>query len=182
MCDEETRHVVFKDIPGHPGYRAGSDGTIWTEWSLGNKPRRTGVWKLLKGGRQHHGHLQYDLKGKRRYGHRLVLEAFVGSCPPGMQCCHENDIPDDNRIENLRWGTPKSNGEDRVRNGRMPRGEKHGRAKLTEGEVREILALRGKLLQKEIAERFGVGRWVIQYILSGRSWNHVTGLTNPYHT
>jgi hypothetical protein len=170
------RHVVYRDIPGLPGYRAGSDGTIWSEWTRGPKSRRTGVWKLLKGTRDRHGHLRYNLRGGMRSGHQLVLEAFVGPCPPGMECCHGNDIPDDNRIENLRWGTPKSNGEDRVRNDRQVRGEKHGCAKLTEDEVREILALRGKLSQKEIAKRFGVSDTHVYDILNGRSWNHVTGL------
>ena len=33
--------------------------------------------------------------------HRLVLEAFVGQCPPGMQAAHENGDPADNRPANL---------------------------------------------------------------------------------
>lgn len=48
---------------------------------------------------------------------RLVLLAFVGPCPPALECCHENDIPTDNRLVNLRWGTPSSNIGDQVRNG-----------------------------------------------------------------
>lgn len=50
--------------------------------------------------------------------HQLVLEAFVGPCPPGLVCCHANDIPDDNRLENLRWDTPSSNQYDRVSHGK----------------------------------------------------------------
>lgn len=49
--------------------------------------------------------------------HALVLTAFVGPKPPGMECCHANDIPDDNRLENLRWDTPVENAQDKVRNG-----------------------------------------------------------------
>lgn len=52
--------------------------------------------------------------------HRLVLEAFVGPCPDGQQCLHANDIGDDNRLSNLRWGTPKENAADAVTNGRRP--------------------------------------------------------------
>lgn len=47
----------------------------------------------------------------------LMLEAFVGPCPPGWQCRHLNDVPDDNRLENLKWGTPPENRQDSVRNG-----------------------------------------------------------------
>lgn len=46
--------------------------------------------------------------------HRLVLEAFVGPCPDGMEACHGNDVPGDNRLENLRWDTKRANHADKV--------------------------------------------------------------------
>lgn len=49
--------------------------------------------------------------------HVLVLTAFCGNRPAGQYACHINDIPDDNRLTNLTWGTSKLNGEHRVRNG-----------------------------------------------------------------
>lgn len=49
--------------------------------------------------------------------HRLVLEAFVGPCPPGQEGCHYNDVGSDNRLGNLRWDTPSANKRDSVRNG-----------------------------------------------------------------
>ena len=68
------------------------------------------------------GHLaaQLSRSGDRKTVgvHRLVLEAFVGPCPDGMEACHYNDIADDNRLSNLRWGTRSDNFYDRVRNGR----------------------------------------------------------------
>ena len=67
------------------------------------------------------GHLVVCLwknhKRERLYVHRIVLEAFVGEAPPGTQACHWNDDKEDNRPENLRWGTPNENMFDRVRNG-----------------------------------------------------------------
>jgi hypothetical protein len=45
-----------------------------------------------------------------------VLLAHVGPCPPGMQSCHFDDNPDNNRLSNLRWDTPPANIEDRMRN------------------------------------------------------------------
>ena len=50
--------------------------------------------------------------------HRLVLAAFVGPCPDGMECCHWDDDPTNNRLANLRWDTPSANQIDAVRNGR----------------------------------------------------------------
>ena len=49
--------------------------------------------------------------------HVLVLETFVGPRPAGLDACHWNDIPSDNRVENLRWGTRSDNAQDSVRNG-----------------------------------------------------------------
>jgi hypothetical protein len=34
-----------------------------------------------------------------------------------MEGCHRNDVPDDNRVENLRWDTRSANVLDSVRNG-----------------------------------------------------------------
>ena len=49
--------------------------------------------------------------------HTLVLEAFVGSRPTGKSACHNNGIPTDNRVENLRWDTHTENMRDIVRHG-----------------------------------------------------------------
>jgi hypothetical protein len=55
--------------------------------------------------------------GRFRVCH-AVLNAFVGPCPPGLECCHGDDDPDNNALINLRWGTRSDNQHDRVRNGR----------------------------------------------------------------
>ena len=52
-----------------------------------------------------------------RQVHRLVLEAFVGPCPPGMEACHGPAGLMDNSLSNLRWGTWSENAYDRVRDG-----------------------------------------------------------------
>lgn len=47
----------------------------------------------------------------------LVLEAFVGPRPPGMDCLHNNGDATDDRPINLRWGTVSDNLRDSVRHG-----------------------------------------------------------------
>lgn len=54
---------------------------------------------------------------ERRQIHHLVLEAFVGPRPMGMEGCHGNGHPDDNRLANLRWDTRPENARDTVRHG-----------------------------------------------------------------
>lgn len=69
-----------------------------------------------------YGHMAVGLKrkGKRRTVrvHRLVLEAFVGPCPPGMEGCHNDGNPANNHVSNLRWDTSSANKQDVLRHGR----------------------------------------------------------------
>lgn len=46
--------------------------------------------------------------------HHVVLEAFVGPRPDGMECCHGLGGPSDNRLSNLRWDTRLANHADKV--------------------------------------------------------------------
>lgn len=96
---------VWKDIPGKPGYRVSDQGRV-----IG--PRG----KILKPSVLSNGYLQVHVRGEELV-HRLVLFAFVGPCPPGMQTLHDNNIKSDNRLSNLSWGTPKQNARDLVASG-----------------------------------------------------------------
>jgi hypothetical protein len=59
------------------------------------------------------GYLQfkpyYDGKPHNKYAHRMVWEYYNGEIPEGMQIDHINDDRADNRLENLRLSTNKSN-------------------------------------------------------------------------
>lgn len=56
-------------------------------------------------------------KARYRYVHRLVLAAFVGPAPSGMQTRHLNGNPADNQRDNLAWGTSSENQYDQVHHG-----------------------------------------------------------------
>ena len=59
-----------------------------------------------------------DAEGQTsHYVHELVLTAFVGPCPDGMEGCHNNGNGTDNNVLNLRWDTRSENTFDRVRHG-----------------------------------------------------------------
>ena len=79
--------------------------------------------RLLKPASLKRGHLSVQLRGgirtndRRVLVHRLVLEAFVGPCPDGMECCHNDGDATNNHLSNLRWDTPSNNAYDRVRHG-----------------------------------------------------------------
>lgn len=82
------------------------------------KPRKG---RLLRSAPNSRGHLSVVLcaygKQRTRAVHVLMMEAFVGPRPAGMDICHWNDQPADNRLANLRYGTRSDNVLDMKRNG-----------------------------------------------------------------
>jgi hypothetical protein len=108
--------------------------------------------------------------------HRLVLATFIGPCPPGMVAAHHNGRPSDNRLSNLRWDTQVGNMADTLRHGTHvnTRGERHGQAKLTETQVLTIYAARGRISQRTLARRYGIGQTQITRIQRGESWGWLT--------
>src|SRR5689334_9152154 len=132
---EANSTVVYKDVPGFPGYRAGSDGSVWSRWKLVALGRPNGfmsilgyTWVKLRPQVGRKGYLLLTLRRNRKsYGrwvHRIILEAFVGPRPPKHEACHFPDRnPANNAISNLAWGTRKQNELDKAihRNGPIPR-------------------------------------------------------------
>jgi len=102
--------------------------------------------------------------------HRLVLEAFVGKCPEGMEGCHNDGNHQNNMLENLRWDTPKNNHADKVKHNTSNSGERCNWAKLTK---EQIIAIRNdSRLQRIIAEEYGVRQSLISRIKNGTRWVH----------
>ncbi len=169
--------VEFRDVVGFPGYRVGSDGFLWSR-------HVKDTWRPLITSRHPSGYRFTHLKNPmargycRRYVHRLVLEAFVGPCPPGMQCCHYDGDKSNNAATNLRWDTRRANMLDLTRHGRPnhARGSKAGNAKLRESNIPKIRRLfRSGLSMGKIARRFHVSSASISQVISGKTWSHVPG-------
>lgn len=117
MADEEWRAV-----PGYEGaYEVSDQGRIRgvdRRNSRGTLVRgRVLKFRLLPNGRPRVS-LCCDGVIRDWYPYRLVLEAFVGPCPPGMEALHWDDDVANNRLSNLRWGTRTDNMRDMSRNGR----------------------------------------------------------------
>ena len=175
--------MEFRDVPGFPGYRVGSDGSVRSSWRRSGFGKRSldGEWVALrpresrKRGAVYHKVVLFR-NGERHAEtvHAIVLGAFVGPRPEGMEARHLNDEHTDNRVENLCWGTRRANAADRRRNEgyrRNPRGEKHGNARLDAEKVRAIRA--SGLRQRNLASAFGVSVTTIKVIRARRTWRHV---------
>ena len=72
------------------------------------------------------GYLHVSLsKDGRRYTcklHKLVMQAFVGRCPEGLEVCHGDSAKPNNALTNLRYDTRASNVADRIARQRVSRG------------------------------------------------------------
>lgn len=185
-----TQHLVMKPIPSNPGYLVDRSGNVYSTIRRCYRPGHVGVlYKndgppvLLAARPQKTGYLRVAIGSgksrKHKLVHRLVLEAFVGPCPLGMEAAHANGIRTDNRLENLSWKTPKDNSNDKWLVGTMAFGDSHPGAKLTAESVSELLALREQGASwGQLADRFGVSKRAIGRVIHGKTWCHVTTPTH----
>ncbi len=145
--------------------------------------------RILRPARDRKGYLyvalcQGDNSTKRRFPvHRLVLAAFVGPCPPGLQVNHKNGVQADNRIGNLEYVTARENMRHaRVVLGRVMggggRGESIGNSKLNESAVRDIRRrYRPRVVTyKQLATDYGVAESTVHRVVNrdqAGGWAHV---------
>lgn len=179
-------------LPSESGeeWRAVADWNGWYEVSSYGRIRSRGrmvmagsakIWKpcrIIRGSLDRKGYRIVVLRdGDRfesRYHHRLVLFAFVGPCPEGMEACHNDGNKLNNKLDNLRWDTPQANAADKERHGTAHRGETVNGAKLREADIPRIRALlaQGKK-QTEVAAEYSVSHITIHDIAAGKTWSHV---------
>lgn len=178
---------MWRDIPGWIGFyqvsRCGEVRSL-TRTQLMNDPKgrlrpRTFTGRILKCTRSKKGYpmVSFTAPNKKRhhaYVHDLVLFAWRGPKPVGLECRHKNGIPCDNRLANLRYGTRKSNAHDRRLHGKpYICGEQIGVSKLTNKQVRWIKRNSGLFSRRKMAAKLGVTHATISRIVRGEGWVHI---------
>lgn len=191
----------WRPISDFPGYRISRSGRVQscrrsTKSGMALKHYQLGQWYDLTPRATRDGHLRVvlyrDSRPRSRYVHTLLAESFIGPKPDGMICRHINDIPDDNRVENLAWGTHQENIDDMFLNGRKERaipkatklkdtsnygqlkGEKNHAAKIRAADV-----LRIRRLYKEgccragLAREYGISTQTVWRIGTEKNWRHL---------
>lgn len=121
---EELASEEWRVVPSFPDYEASNLGRV--------RSLKYGRVKVLKPCIDKLGYAVYhpcmNNKVHNRAAHLMVLDAFVGPRPAGMEGRHFPDRdPGNNRIENLSYGTPRQNCADRDFHGTTARGDRHGR-------------------------------------------------------
>lgn len=99
-------------IPGYPAYEVSDIGRV-------RSYVRPGGPRIIGGGLNFAGYvsacLTRDRVGRHFGVHQLVMLAFVGPRPDGMEVRHLNGDRTDPRLENLAYGTQQQNMDDRER-------------------------------------------------------------------
>lgn len=111
--------------------------------------------------------LSKDGKKRKKGVHVLMLEAFVGP-GNGLWALHRNDKKTDNRLDNLYWGTPQQNSDDRMRNGNSRRGDHHPQRVLDSEMCRWVLESSQSSLA--LAPILGVASSTIRAVRNGQNW------------
>jgi hypothetical protein len=174
--------VEYRDLApfGFPGYRVGDDGSVWSCWVRTRGAVYTlmpGKWRRLTTRLNKHGRrvvrLARDGRSYYRLIHRVVLLAFVGPCPDGMEACHNDGDRTNDSLSNLRWDTRESNILDTIKHG-TNRGTNNGHARLAVDQVVEARKRyeRGES-RASIARWLGVSWTAADHIVRGILWSHV---------
>lgn len=173
--DDPTEHWL--PVPGYEGLYEVSD--LGRVRSLPRRPGTPGNL-ILKPTVNNTGYhcVGPSLNGKQRviHIHVLVLAAFEGPCPAGMEVLHGPGGRLDNRLVNLSYGTrSQNNGPDRVRDGTAIRGEQVKTRKLTDAIVAECRRRHaGGETRSALAREFGVSWITMNRAITGMYWAHVS--------
>lgn len=152
-----------------------SDSDLRRFWSKVSLPDSSGCMLWL-GGRNNHGYGRLRTTTTHVGAHRVALVLSEGE-PPADRPVAAHSCRNRHCVASghLRWASPAENSGDRDLDGTTARGERDGNAKLTEDHVRAIRGAyaTGRMTQRELAERYGVTRPLIGYIVRGKIWRHL---------
>lgn len=163
---------VWRSIPSLPEYLASSHGRIMRVPFIGEMPYggsksyggepTTGV---LKDGRY-----RFFYKGKNYKVHRLICEAFSGPPPfVGAVCMHMDENSENNRPDNLKWGSQKENLSAPGFRAYLRR--RSSKAKIDAEQAKRIKYGSGSCA--DMAREFGISAATVSNIRAGRSWRHI---------
>lgn len=146
--------------------------TFLNDFTTGNKRvALSEPKKLAAGGDRYKAVVLYTNGRHTKTLHTLMLETFVSPRPKGMYGLHNNGDRTDNRLENLRWGTPQENADDKVKHGNSLKGELNPKAKLNKLKVRVIRhAYDIGMTQTKLAEIFNVNQTQISKVILRQAW------------
>jgi hypothetical protein len=110
-------------------------------------------------------------KRKQIFLHKVVLEAFKGVRPDGLEACHNDGNRLNCNVGNLRWDTRSGNHQDKKLHGTWQVGERANNVKLTSEVVLSIRRL--GLSPKQAVQQYGLSLTNAKRIINRESWRHL---------
>lgn len=187
MKPEDMENSIWKRLSPFTSYEVSSSGQVRRAYDIRGreKQHKRLLQPTIRKGYATVRLSQVGVGSKNVFVHHLVLNAFTGSRPDGMECRHLNGKKADNRLSNLKWGTHRENYQDNIRHGtaRLKRGNAiKGSSrdpqtlKLSLGQCADIRRLYEprRVSIANLANRYGVAAATIQKVLAGtypkRAW------------
>lgn len=166
--------IEWRSVPSIPAVEVSEFGDLRTKTTR----------RVRRGFIDRDGYVRYcvtmcDGKKTQRTAHRLVAIAFHGEprCDK-MHAAHIDGSKLNNHHSNIKWATPRENIHDRDKHGLGVKGDRNGRALLTENDVRNIRRRlmpnsSGKNSAKSIALEYDVSVSQVHSVYRGKTWKHL---------
>lgn len=108
----------------HPGYHISKRGKIYSRWDVNGKGILSKRYHLKqphlnKNGRYIIGLSQPGIGTTKWLVHRLVALVYLPNPEELPYVCHKDNVPTNNSVNNLYWGTQKDNMSQASKDGRM---------------------------------------------------------------
>ena len=155
------------NIPGYPGYYISRRGKVYSRWDVNGKGilcKRYHIKQphLNKNGRYVVELSQPGIGTTKWLLHRLVALVYL----PNPEClpyvCHKDNVPTNNSVSNLYWGTQRDNMSQASRDGRLIsklKGECIKGTEIQRSYIPRLIELR--FTRKEVAEITGLGEQLV---------------------
>lgn len=136
--------------------------------------KKDGCWEWY-GPMYVNGYGNITFQNKRILAHRVSYLLHKGAVEDHLLICHTCDNRVCTNPEHLFKGTHKDNLSDMAQKGRSSRGQKNGRSKLSDADVKIIKKMikSKKFLHRDIANKFSVCRPLISLIANNKNWKHI---------
>lgn len=149
---------IWKPVPGYLGYEVSNLGRV--------RSFKRGSAFILSASPESNGYPRVYLRKNGKTVHLkvgcLVMRAFVGPRPRGLEVCHNDNNKLNNNLENLRYDTHSSNIQDQWNAGRP--------AMLNTKKVRQIREefARGGVSLTTLARKHEVSMSTASLVVSGK--------------
>lgn len=175
MCDKHYRRWKRHGDPTVTVMPAPGDIARWMADQVASRDRE-GCWEWPFG-MDGKGYGAIHVNGQQTRACRFARELDGRPIAPGMLARHTCDNRSCVNPDHIIDGTYLDNSRDAVERGRVARGSRQHRARLTEADVPVIVErLRAGERHRVIGASYGVTESAITSIARGRSWSWLTGI------